>query len=49
MPPTEEEIQDSEKKIRKSRWEMAMKRGGPLYSMSITEFDKLKEEFGEKI
>jgi len=49
MPPTDEEVKDSEKKIRKSRWEIAMKQGGPLYSMSITEFDKLKEEFGENL
>lgn len=49
MPPSDEEVKDSEKKIRKSRWEMAMKQGGPLYTMSITEFNQLKEEFGDTI
>ena len=49
MPPTDQEVQDSEKKIRKSRWELAIKQGGPLYTMSITEFEKLKEEFGNEI
>lgn len=48
-PPTEEEISDSEKKIRKSRWELAMKQGSPLYNMSNGEFEKLKDEFGETI
>jgi len=48
-PPTEEEISDSEKKIRKSRWELAMKQGSPLYNMSYGEFEKLKDEFGETI
>lgn len=49
MPLSDEEVKDSEKKIRKSRWEMAMKQGGPLYTMSITEFNQLKEEFGNEI
>lgn len=48
-PPTEEELQDSNKKIRRSRWELAMKQGSPLYNMSINEFDELKVEFGETI
>lgn len=48
-PPTEEQISDSEKKIRKSRWELAMKQGSPLYNMSSNEFEKLKEEFGQTI
>ena len=49
MPPTKEELEEGEKRIRKSRYEMAVKNGGPLYSMSITEFNKLKEEFGNEI
>lgn len=48
-PPTKEQIHDSNKQIRKSRWELAMKQGSPLYNMSINEFNELKEEFGEKI
>lgn len=48
-PPTEEELQDSNKKIRRSRWELAMKQGSPLYNMSINEFEELKVEFGETI
>lgn len=48
-PPTEEEIQDSNKKIRRSRWELAIKQGSPLYNMSINEFEELKVEFGETI
>ena len=48
-PPTEEELQDSNKKIRRSRWELAIKQGSPLYNMSINEFEELKVEFGETI
>jgi len=35
--------------IRRSRWQMAMKQGRPLFNMSSGEFDQLKEEFGETI
>lgn len=48
----EEKIIDlvkSEKSVRKSRWEMAIKQGRPLYNMSSGEFEKLKEEFGEHL
>ena len=48
-PPSKEQLQDSEKQIRKSRWQLAMKQGSPLYNMSINEFRELKEEFGETI
>lgn len=48
-PPTDEEVKDSNKKIRKSRWELAMKQGSPLYNMSKNEFEELKVEFGEQI
>jgi uncharacterized protein YdaU (DUF1376 family) len=49
MPLTEQQQEDADKKIRRSRWELAMKQGGPLYTMTLTDFNKLKEEFGEKI
>ena len=49
LPPTKEETQDFEKKIRKSRWELAMKQGSPLYNMSHNEYENLKEEFGQTI
>ena len=48
MPLTKDEQDDADKKIRKSRYELAVKQGGPLYSMSITEFNELKVEFGQE-
>ena len=48
MPLTKDQQDDADKKIRKSRYELAVKQGGPLYSMSITEFNELKEEFGQE-
>lgn len=48
MPLTKEQQHDADKKIRQSRYELAVKQGGPLYSMSITEYNKLKEEFGQE-
>ena len=48
MPLTKEQQHDADKKIRKSRYELAVKQGGPLYSMTITEYNKLKEEFGQE-
>jgi uncharacterized protein YdaU (DUF1376 family) len=48
MPLTKDQQDDADKKIRKSRYELAVKQGGPLYSMSITEYNKLKEEFGQE-
>ena len=36
-----------QKKNRKSRYELAVKQGGP-YSMTITEYNKLKEESVKK-
>ena len=48
MPLTKDQQDDADKKIRQSRYELAVKQGGPLYSMSITEYNKLKEEFGQE-
>lgn len=48
MPLTKDQQDEADKKIRKSRYELAVKQGGPLYSMSITEFNELKEEFGQE-
>jgi len=39
----------SNKQIRRSRWELAVKQGRPLFNMTSHEFDKLKEEFGEHL
>lgn len=45
----EQNDEASNKQIRKSRWWLAVKQGRPLYNMSITEFNNLKEEFGEHL
>jgi len=54
QPPDTFKIKDqdreqSDKNIRRSRWELAIKQDRPLYNMSITEFNNLKEEFGEHL
>ena len=41
--------EEANKQIRRSRWQLAIKQGRPLFNMTSHEFDKLKAEFGEHL